>query len=326
MRRSALRNPLTLAVTLLAAATIIALGPRARLADFPRVVDLPDDLADFDAYLQDAERPFSDIVPGAEKRIAWASGARAPTRLAIVYLHGFSATHRDTAPLAERIAARLGANLYLARLTGHGRGSAPLGEAQAADWLNDAREAWQFGRRIGERVILMGHSTGATLALWLAHEAADDSLGALVLLSPNFGPADPAANVLLWPWGGAIAHAIEGPTRDWQPANEMHARYFTTSYPTRVLLPMMALVHATRRLSLEDTRAATIIAYCPDDTVVDAEAIEKAFERFPDPKRLMPIQPSGDPEHHVVAGDILSPETTDPLAAEIVAFLRENAL
>lgn len=300
-----------------ALATTFALGPRARMDEAPRSVALPGDL---DRYLAESEARFPDIVAGAEKRIVWVSGRPERTAVAVVYLHGFSATHRDTAPLAEEVAAQLGANLYLARLAGHGRGSEPLGEVQVGDWLQDGREAWEIGRRLGERVVLMGHSTGATLALWLAARDAGDELLALVLLSPNLAPADRAAGVLLWPWGAAIAELVEGPIREWQPANELQARYFTTRYPTRALVPMMVLVHAARSIALEEVETRVIVAYCPEDTVVDVQAIERTFERLGGPKRLLHVA-TADPERHVVAGDILSPGTTEEVALQILGFL-----
>jgi pimeloyl-ACP methyl ester carboxylesterase len=314
MRR--LRVSLLLAAVLAAA---IALGPRARLDGTPRPVPLP---ADLDAWLVSSEAELGDVTPGTGKRIVWATADRSPTPLAIVYLHGFSATHRDTAPLAEIVAGRLGANLYLARLAGHGRGSDPMGEARAEDWLHDGREARAIGRRLGDRVVLMGHSTGATLATWLAVQDGDEALAALVLLSPNFGPVDPAAGVLLWPWGGALARLIEGPTREWDPVNALQARYFTTSYPTRALLPMMALVEGTRSAPLEQLRVPTLAFYCPRDEVVDPGAIRRTIARFGGAAELVPVEDPGDPDRHVLAGDILSPETTLSLAARIGEFLR----
>ncbi|MGQ0720584.1 MAG: alpha/beta hydrolase [Candidatus Eiseniibacteriota bacterium] len=312
--RASLRRSALLAAAL---ATAFALGPRARFDDTPRPLTLPDDL---DRHLAESEARFSDIVPGTEKRIVWASPRREATAIAVVYLHGFSATYRDTAPLSEEVAARLGANLYLARLVGHGRGADPLGEADAGDWLRDGREAWEIGRRLGDRVVLMGHSTGAALALWLAARGTGEELLAVILLSPNFAPADPAADILLWPWGGALAELVEGRMREWQPANELQERYFTTRYPTRALLPMMALVHATRSLPLEEVRTPTLVAYCPEDKVVDVCAIERAYERLGGPKRLVPVA-TADPERHVLAGDILSPGTTEELTREILGFL-----
>ena len=43
---------------------------------------------------------------------------------------------------------------------------------------------------LGETVVLIGTSTGGTLAMWAAtREEAQDRLGAVVMLSPNYQPA-----------------------------------------------------------------------------------------------------------------------------------------
>ena len=72
---------------------------------------LPDDL---DAYLAASERNAADgfeLIPGTEKRIHWqVPGER--TDYVVIYLHGFSATRQEMAPVAERIADQLGANLF----------------------------------------------------------------------------------------------------------------------------------------------------------------------------------------------------------------------
>ena len=44
-------------------------------------------------------------------------------------------------------------------------------------------------RRLGDKVVIMGVSTGGTLAAWLAAQPGADDVLALVLLSPNFGPS-----------------------------------------------------------------------------------------------------------------------------------------
>ena len=59
------------------------------------------------------------------------------TQWAVVYIHGFSASRMETAPLADTIATALGANLFYARLAGHGRGGAAMGEPSVQDWLAD---------------------------------------------------------------------------------------------------------------------------------------------------------------------------------------------
>jgi alpha-beta hydrolase superfamily lysophospholipase len=69
-------------------------------------------------------------------------------------------------------------------------------------WLNDTVEALAIGRRLGGKVIMMGVSTGAAAVIWLATQPDAEALAAVILVSPNFAPANRSANVLLWPWGG----------------------------------------------------------------------------------------------------------------------------
>ena len=146
---------------------------------------LPDDL---EAWLQQTEQQASNrfgLVPGTEKRITWA-GDDVQTPYSVLYLHGFSATRQETAPLAEIVAARLEANLYETRLTGHGRKRESLTGVRAEDWLQDAVEALTIAARLGERVIVIGTSTGATLAAAMLGHPVMDSVDTLVMISPNF--------------------------------------------------------------------------------------------------------------------------------------------
>ena len=109
---------------------------------------------DLEAYLANEEHHFSDITPGAEKRIIWAGAAGARTPFAVVYLHGYSATSEEIRPVPDEVAKALGANLFFTRFTGHGRGGAAMGQATAGDWINDTAEALAIGKRLGDKVIV----------------------------------------------------------------------------------------------------------------------------------------------------------------------------
>lgn len=288
------------------------------LGEVPRVGE------DVDAYLAAAEAGVPDIRPGAEKSVVWVDPAlRTPTPWSIVYLHGFSADRHEVEPLLTDLGSSLGANVFYTRLAGHGRDAEAMGEATVDAWLLDAAEAMEVGRAIGGRVLLVGTSTGATLALWAAARSdLSEDLGALVLLSPNLGPRDPRSRLLLWPWGGLIARLVEGPERCFETHGEAHARHWTECYPTSALLPMMALAEAVRTSRLEDIRTPTLVVYVPDDQVVDPREIEIGYERLgADVKALHAVVAPGDPERHVPAGDALSPESTDHVLGAIQAFI-----
>lgn len=308
-----------LGVLLVAGLMLFLLGPKAAVDGTVREVDLPENL---DAYLTEAEARLVDLRPGVEKTIVWADSAKEKTPIAVVYLHGFSATRQEVRPFADTLAARLGANLFYTRLTGHGRSDDAMGEATANDWLNDTAEALRIGQRLGERVIVVGTSTGATLALWLAAQPLAQELMALVLISPNLTPKDPNARLLLWPWGEHLAAWVIGPYRTWTPYNEEQAKYWTTRYPSRTLVTMMSLVDFVNHTDFAAIQTPTLVIFSPNDQVVDAELVTARFPDIgADYKRLVAIEHAGDPSNHVLAGDILSPNETLPLVDTTLTFL-----
>lgn len=322
---------LLLAVVALVALPVLAYvaGPVYRVDARITAPSLPaagGDAAALEPWLAAAESRFPDIVPGAEKTIVWAHADRRRTPLAVVYLHGYTATRQEVAPLCDRLAAALGANLFYTRLTGHGRAPAALGEASAEDWLRDAAEALAIGRALGERVVVVGTSTGGTLALWLAQRPEAADIAAQILVSPNLGPRDERSTLLAGPWGYQLQRLLIGEEYRWQPANERQAKYWTWKYPARALVPMMALVRSVRDSPLEDIRVPTLVIHSPKDSVVSPARIEAAYARLGAPvKRLVKVEDSEDRAHHVLAGDILAPAGTAALLAPMLAFLRGAA-
>jgi alpha-beta hydrolase superfamily lysophospholipase len=300
---------------------LILAGPRVRFEDRWTEPTLPVDL---DAYLERSEGDVPDLRPGDARSVVWLDPeAPAVTPWALVYLHGFSADRHEVEPLVTELASDLGANVYFARLTGHGRDGAAMAEASVEDWLDDTAEAVAIGGFIGQRVVLVGTSTGGTLALWAAaREESQDRIDALVLISPNLGLRDPTARLLLWPWGGAMARVIVGPERCFQPKNAEHERHWTTCYPTRALLPMMALVDRVRSLEPGAVTVPTFVAYSRDDEVVDPAETDRVMAHLAArPPDFYVVEGSTDPEHHVIAGAITSPETTESVRRRILDFL-----
>jgi alpha-beta hydrolase superfamily lysophospholipase len=286
------------------------------------VRDLPTDLSALPAYLEQQERHFPDIVPGTEKHIRFGSAGAQRANWAVVYLHGFSATRQETSPLSELVAEGLGANFFATRFAGHGRGSAPLAEASLDAWKADVLQALAIGRRLGERVLVIGVSTGAALATWLAQQPDAQEDVAWILISPNFGPRDKASEIIKWRWGRTLAHWVTGPEYSFEPRSPDQARYWTTRYPTRALFPMMAAVHLARQQPLEAWRAPVLMLLSPRDQVVDIFAARRAFKRIGAPqKRLVEVTNSSDVMQHVIAGRILSPANTAGMAQGIVEWV-----
>ena len=260
-------------------------------------------------------------MPGTEKQIVWAGQKGQQSDYAVIFLHGFSASRQEIAPLPQTLATALNANLYQTRFRGHGRGGPAMLDGSVNHWLNDAREALEIGKRLGKKVIVLALSTGGSSATWLAAQN-DPALAACVLFSPNYGLANKMGGMLAWPWGGKLAEWVMGKDREWIPLNPAQASYWTWKYPVRALLPMMGVVKVVQGLSLEEINTPIMVIYSPADKVVNARLIERNFERLgSQQKKIWAFTGSPDAAQHVIAGDIVSPGTTEKLMPEILAFI-----
>jgi len=299
-------------------------GPRPTFVERWKEPQLPDDL---DAWATQREVGVPDLREGDGRTIVWADPeVRERTPLSLVYLHGFSADRHEMEPVISHLGADLGANVFFTRLAGHGRDGAAMAEATVEDWLADAVEALAVGARLGDQVVLIGTSTGGTLASWLvARPEAGDRVAAMILVSPNFHPKDRNSRVFLQPWGEKIAGLVVGKERCWEPMNQAQQQHWTTCYPIEAITPMMALVERVRTMDLSSVTVPTLGIYSPDDDVVDARETDARMATLTGAHVITVDVPSAtDPSHHVLAGDIVSPESNEHVRRLMVGFLREQ--
>ncbi len=285
--------------------------------------DIPAGLEDLDEYIRKAEEKHDDIVPGTEKALVWANGKKAMTDYAVIFIHGFSASRQELEPLPRKVAEMLNANIFYTRLAGHGRSQGALEEATANDWLNNAVEAIELGRKIGREVILIGSSTGCPLITWLlSRKEYRDIIHASVLVSPNFYPANKQVKLFLYPLGTRLAKMISGEEREWEPSNEDIAKYWTCKYKWEAVVPMMILVeHVRKTVNLRKIKVPTLFLYTDKDDVIDYQRIIEAYRLFGSEQKR--VRNLSQVNHHVMAGDIVSPETTELLFNEIKDFMTD---
>jgi esterase/lipase len=299
-------------------------GPRNELGPLsptPRARP-PDNVAGLDEWLSNSESAYPDIRAGNAKGIVWHSAIKERTPWAVVYLHGFSASRLETAPVSDLVAKALGANAFYTRLSGHGRGAAAMGEATVQDWMADAIEAVRIGKLLGERVLVISCSSGATLATWLASTPEGNEVTAHVFISPNFGPKDKRSELINGHWGQKLALAVEGENQGWTPANALEENAWTTHYPTRALFPMMALVKSVRDSDLSLFQTPVLVLYSDTDQVVDPAETQAAFARIGAPRKAIEaVTYSTSQGQHVLAGALRSPEAVAPMVSSIVNWV-----
>ena len=314
--------PLAL-VTALVLSLVFVLGPRPTLNPAPPDTQTPPGLspAALEQWLAGRERAHGDIIEGAEACIHWA-GDREVADLCLLYVHGFSATRQETAPVTERIAAQLGANVVYTRLAGHGLSRGAMA-ATAEDWLQSMVDAWEIASRLGRRVIIIAVSTGAPLTVWLhEHINGRGKAHGLIFLSPNFRIRNPLGFLLTWPWAETWLPRLAGRERAWEPENEMAARYWTHRYSTRAVIEMQKVVDWARRAG-RTGGAPLATLYMEGDPVIDHRAAVSFHERWPAAvKALHRVDMDAGNPQHVFAGAIMAPHRIDWTVERCVGFIR----
>jgi len=323
IRRTWRLRAILIAVALLAFAGLS--GPLFPFTPQPSAIrDVVENVPDLDLYLARREAQHADVKPEQGKTIIWNDPAiRSKTPLSLVYIHGFSASRKDIAPVIETLAGTLGANAFLTRLAAHGRTTpAEFAAVTAQDWLDDAREALAVGRRIGRRVVLIGTSTGALLAAMAALEDNSSDIAALVLLSPNFGLRDWRAKFISGPLGRALARLVLGKEHSFHPDSIGHAEFWTTHYPSQAVVALMDLLNHARSIDLGKLKMPVLVIYTDQDTVVDVAAIRDRFDEIQAPTKLIFDLPEAS--RHELTGDALAPETVQPVVQRILQFLADS--
>ena len=274
--------------------------------------------------IDDQERGTVGLRAGLESQLHFENpDTPAKTRYVVLYLHGFSASPQEVMPLPTEVAAALGANLYMPRLSGHGINGDALAKTAAKEWRSNVKAATRVATQLGDELIIIGTSTGATLGFSLALQRLP-SLAALLLVSPNFATRDPRGEWLRKRWGRLLFRIARGPFQGIEPLSAGHSKYWTTFFPVIAIRNLLALIAPVREADFSTINVPVFVAYSEKDEVVDTRWVTNKFaELGSQQKKLLAITTSTDPLQHVIVGDIRSPNTTGPIVAEMLEFLAE---
>lgn len=252
------------------------------------------------------------IKSNNEARIVWADSAHQPTEYAIVYLHGFSASQMEGAPIHEQIAKTFHCNLYLARLAEHGIDTTEdLINLTAEKYWESTKFAYAIGKKLGKKVIIMSTSTGGTLSLQLA--AAYPEIAGLIMYSPNIAINNPAAPLLNNPWGLQIARIVKGGNYANIPFKHPdYPKYWNTHYRLESTVALQNLIEATMtKETFEKVHQPTLVLYyykdeAHQDNVVKVSAIKSMLGSISTPDALKKGVAIPNAENHVLASPLVS--------------------
>lgn len=303
-------------------------GPRPSAPKFAAGLPaVPAEPATLDQYVrkQESAKP---VKPDNEARIVWYNDSlKSKTEYAVVYLHGFSASQEEGDPVHTSFARTFGCNLYLSRLAGHGLVSPePMLDLNADNLWNSAKEALAIGKQLGHKVILMGTSTGGTLALKLAAEFPE--VAALILLSPNIAINDPNAWLLNNPWGLQIARIIKGKNNTSKDSSAVYKRYWYHKYRMEAVVQLQELLESTMKASLFEkvTQPLLLLYYYKDedhqDKVVKVSAMKRMFRQVATPDSLKREVATSNTGDHVI-GSYIKSKDVQTVQAECDRFARD---
>ena len=302
-----------LVIILLVFAVVYFLGPNPSTPVYSNTLpDVPTEAIALEKYIA-ANEVQHKIKPENEARIIWHNDSgKQKTEYAIVYLHGFSASQEEGAPVHKAIAKKFGCNLYLARLAEHGVDtSEAMLHLTPANYWESVKQAYAIGKQLGNKVIIMGTSTGASNAIQLA--ANFPEIGSLILLSPNIAINDPNAWLTNNPWGLQTARLVKKSnyhtTKD---QRDIYKAHWYSKYRLEAIVNLQEYLEtAMVPETFKKVKQPTLMLYyykddVHQDSVVKVSAMLKMYDELSTPaqlKRKVAMPYTGD---HVIAGYIKS--------------------
>ena len=270
------------------------------------------------------------LRPDNEARIVWANDSvKQKTDYAIVYLHGFSASQKEGDPVHRNIAKQFGCNLYLARLAEHGIDTTEqLMNLTADEYWESAEQALAIGKQLGNKVILMGTSTGGTQALQLAAAYPND-VAALILYSPNIAINDANAWILNSPWGLQIARLVRGGNYNIpEDDRPVYKQYWNKPYRLEATVALQEMLETTmKNTTFNKIKQPTLLLYFykdeqHQDPVVKVSAMKEMFTELGTAdtlKKAIAMPNTGD---HVIASPLKSKDV-ESVQKETAIFLQQ---
>lgn len=287
------KNVVKIVLVILLAAYFLGPKPSALVLDANAASS--SDSTDFNlAYVSEsvaAEDSKLSIRSGNESKLYWADSSGKKTKHVLLYLHGFSASPEEGAPVHLSFAKKYGMNFYAPLLQGHGLvENEPMIDFTAEGFINSAKSAVRLARLMGDSIIIMSTSTGCTAALFLASYP-NNQIHSLICYSPNIRVFDKRASLLTGPWGIQIARLVKGGDYNRWEAPEGVEQYWHLKYRLEAVIEMQRLLEVTmNKETFEKIECPTFIGYYykneeEQDKVVSVPRIVEMYEQLGSAKK-----------------------------------------
>ena len=280
----------------------------------------PYTLDSVDQWLQEEEASVDDLKEDNNAMISWADQPNMQTDLAFVYLHGFGASRMEGEPVISELSKTFKANVYYARLKGHGRtGNQGFKELTKERYIVSAKEALDIGRLLGKKVVLISTSTGGTLSLYLASHYKD--IAGLVLYSPFVGLKNPMMNQITTPEGRELFKSMIGGEVQKMDRSEPENKFWSTQYHINAYVALIGMLQQTMTLeTFKAVECPVFMAYYyknekEQDQVVSVPAMLDMYNQLGTLDSQKQKQAFPETGNHVIASDLRSKDWMSVLDA-----------
>lgn len=267
--------------------------------------------------------------PGNEEKLIRYSKI---TPVAILYIHGYSASRAEGEMVMDTVANRFHTNIYYMRLPGHGTNFEDHANTDFAEYLQDAEETLYMMHKLGNKVIVVGTSMGGLVATYLA-AVHPDLVDGLILASPFYDYAGMAGKMLKVPGTLKLVQMIDGPYRNtnWSEKfkKQIKPGYNDYWYPKQKYQALRSLEdlrnYVVRDKFLTKVDAPTLLMYYykdekNQDDAASVDAMKRVFEKFKSTKegknKIVPIE---DANHVMFSEYVYSDKET--ILQHIIPFV-----
>jgi pimeloyl-ACP methyl ester carboxylesterase len=288
-------------------------GPRVTFDD-PKLLDteinIP--LSGLDTFVASRESQVSNLKANNQARIIWANDSlKQQTEYALVYLHGFSASQEEGAPIHTTFARRYGMNLYLGRLEDHGRSdSTSFSNLTPENYIQSAEDAIDIGKILGKKVIVMSCSTGGTLSALLT--AAGEDIHSMIMYSPNIDIYDQKSDIIMYPWGKNIARIIANGDFNRIQYDSLAQLYWNPVYHINGIFAVKSIIrNFMKKEVFEKIKIPVFMGYYykdeeSQDKVVSVSRMHDFFNQISTPESLKRKVAFPDSGNHVISSHVMS--------------------
>ena len=282
-------------------------------------------------HVQKSEQRAGPLKPDNHARIIWNDThkeEKAPC--SIVYIHGFTASFGEGAPLHAKTADALGCHLYVPRLHAHGLVTEqPLMDMHPDSLLADVAHALAIGDLLGDKVVVVGTSMGGMLSLHLA-SSYPESVDYLVLLAPLVEFAQRESFLFDKSWGQRLMKLLLGGSYvESDPQSDDHGRYWYQSFRIESLHVLKTLkVNLLQDEIYGNITQPTFAGYYYRDeehqdelvSVKAIESIESKLATLPEKRQFIAFP---EVEDHVI-GSSYRTDAHQQVTDSVITFLKRH--